>query len=1572
MTPPDSLQLFHPVVRTWFGLRYGRPTPVQQGAWPIIAAGSHLLATAPTGSGKTLAAFLWALDRLMTGAWESGRVRVLYISPLKALNNDIQRNLLEPLGELERAFEEAGVPYRVPRVATRSGDTPSSERQRMVRRPPEILITTPESLNILLTSQGGRSMLEGLETVILDEVHAVVSGKRGTHLVTAVDRLVLLSGEFQRLALSATVRPIEPIARFVAGWRLDRRGDTLAYEPRPIELLEGTSDKRYEVQVDFPNVPPQGAGRATGGVERPTIPIPRARRADPESQPPATEMDPDLLWAQLTRRLKAIVKRNRSTLIFANSRRLAERVAHLINEGEPTDLVYSHHGSLSREIRTTVEEHFKAGKLAGIVATNSLEMGIDIGDLDEVVLLQTPFSIASAIQRIGRAGHAVGEVSRGTFHPLFGRDLIAATVMSRAVADHDLEPIRPVRGALDVLAQVILSMTSAEEWPVDALYEQIRTSEPYHRLSRRHFDLVLEMLAGRYAATRLRELTPRLHWNRLEGTVRARRGATHLLYTSGGTIPDRGYYQLRLQGSLDRIGELDEEFVWERKINDRFALGTQTWRVVQITHQDVIVTPAGGPAGLAPFWRGEVQARDAHLADRLGSFLEWAEGRLSERGREAGSLRRALLSEYPLAENAADTLLQLLEAQRAATGSALPHRRHLLVERVRDPQKATAAATIILHTGWGGRVNRPFALALAAAWEERFGTIVDVTQDDDGVMINAPHEVASAELLDLVPGERIEVLLRARLETSGFFGARFRENAGRSLLLPRAGFARRVPLWLNRQRAKKLLENVAASQDFPVVLETWRTCLQDEFDLEALRARLEELAHGQVEVTDCVTTAPSPFAAGLSWNLTSQLMYEDDRPEGGAGSALGMNLLRDLIDASDLSARVQAEAGEELRAKLQRIAPDYAPRPGVELVEWVKERLLLSALEWDELVDAVARDAGCSRADILAHPEVGERLVALVAEEGSDTDEPQWILALESLRAWWQALAPSLSEADLVGRIRPISSAVESAHETLDLTRLPPSEASSTDVLSHWLSFYPPLPSEELARRLGSEIGTVRAALEPLTEDGSVVEGPLVAGHDEPHLCDAENLERLLRLARRSRQPSLEPIPVDQLPHFLAVHQGIAPQASDVDGLQAALETLFGYSAPAATWESDLLPARLDPYRSSWLDSLMQEGELVWHGTGERKLTFLLHSDLDLLAVWQSPDDSEGTEDESDDPHLDPEATSEGHPNPPADSPSRASDPTLDPAAIERSLIEALGRGAALTVGELARATALRPSDVETGLWRLAWQGRSSNDSFSAVRRGVSRKFQATSPTPRPTSGRGRTRRTRWRGTPPHVGRWMLLPGGASAKDNGEAPGLLENQAAARERARIVLHRYGIVFRSLLSREAPGFRWSDLFPSLRLMELSGEILSGHFFSGISGPQFATRRAVRTLRRGLPEDLIYWMSALDPAAPCGLGLTWTTPPPRRLAGNHLVYQGSRLALVSERRGQRLTFHVPPDHPHLADYLEPLRRLLEAPGQASVEVEEINGEPARESPYRSGLAAHFHLTAGARTLRLWRRY
>jgi len=1499
MTPEQPiLSQFHPLVARWFAERVGRPTDVQAAAWPRIAGGEHVLITAPTGSGKTLTAFLWSINQLVAGRRPAGRTSVLYVSPLKALNNDIQRNLLGPLGELERTFAEAGEPFPPIRVLTRSGDTPQSDRRRMKRRPPEILITTPESLNLLLSSAGGRSILTDLATVILDEIHAVVAGKRGAHLISAVERLVRLSGEFQRIALSATVRPLETVAAFVGGYRVEGDPADPHYEARPVAIVRSGAKKRYDVRVRLPE---------------------QARRIGPEQT----------IWDPLADEFRQIIESNRSTLLFANSRRLVEKLTLWINAGQDRPIAYAHHGSLSREIRLAVERKLKAGELKAIVATNSLEMGIDVGALDEVVLIQSPRSISSAIQRVGRAGHRVGEISRAELFPTHARDCLDAAVLAPAILDQDIEAVRPVRCPLDVLAQVIVSMAGAAVWDIDELYAQLRASWPYHVLGRREFDLVLEMLAGRYAEMRIRELKARVSIDRLDNTVSARPGALRALYTSGGVIPDRGYFHIRHEQTGARIGELDEEFVWEATTGQTFALGTQHWRIRKITHNDVLVAKSNADVTAPPFWRGEQYGRDFHFSERIGLFLREADAHL-----EDADFAERLEREHYMDAPSAGELIALLKKQKAATGCGLPHRWQLLVEHVDAAPGGAPGRQIVLHTLWGARVNRPLATALEAAWEGRFGHRPQIYIDDDALVLMTDHDPPAEEILSLVTAANVEKLLRERMEGSGFFGARFRECAGRALLVTRGEPGRRMPLWLTRVRSQKLLRAVLACEDFPILLEAWRTCLQDEFDLPALRQVLSELEAGTIAWAEARSELASPFAQSLTWQQTNTYMYMTDELGAGASSRLRRDLLQDVVFTPGLRPAVARELVEQFERKRLRLAPGYAPSTPRDLLDWVRERLAMPTGEWERLLDAMASDHGLE-AEAVLEPLAGK----LVRVAPPAAAEPL-IIAAEALprvvRAFWpdgefQAERLTGEAAPVVGQAAAGNEDAAEAEELLSV------------VLGEWLAFYGPGPAQAVAAALGLDRLRLAAALDDLVESRRIVRGRLIEGGGESDICDSENFEILLRLARSAAAPAFEALETDWLPVLLARCQGLIDPGEGPEATLERLERFACLPARAELWEAEILPARLQPYQTAWIDGAIQEGGFHWIGCGEKRVAFCFGEDLELM---RPEGEATGDADEAEPPEAD-----------------GLSDVFHDPA----------GR---YDFPALRAASGLSPAELTGRLWRGAWRGQVTNDSFLALRRGIETDFSVPPAAARPKriSGRrltgrgGRRAFARWRASLPMAGNWLRLPGRVRGDD------LIDAEERKKDRARILLDRYGVVFRELLRREEAGFRWADVFRSLRLMELSGEVLGGCFFHGIAGLQFASRRAYRLLQRGLDGEAVWWVNAADPASVCGLGLEALRGGlPPRLPGNHLVYRGPDLVVVSRRHGSELTIRAEPGDPRLPEYLGFLVHLLTRAFRPvrRIRVETINGGDAADSPHVETMRDLCEVVGDYRAVILYRR-
>ena len=1300
------------------------------------------------------------------------------------------------------------------------------------------------------------------------KIHAVAGSKRGTHLMTAVDRLVPLCGEFQRVALSATIRPLQSIADFIGGYTMAGDPREPVYQKRRVAVIESRAEKKVDVSVCFPE---DAAENLVNGSR----------------------------WPVLADSFREIIRKNRSTLLFANSRRLTEKITRLINELEGEIVAYAHHGSLSKEIRLAVEQNLKNGRLKGIVATNSLELGIDVGQLDQVILIQAPPTVSSAVQRIGRSGHRVGLTSKGLLFPTHGRDFLNAAVIARCVREGRIEPMVPVACPLDVLAQLMLSMTCVEVWDIDRLYAFIRTSYAFHDLSRRQFDLVLEMLEGRYSQSRIRELRPKVSVDRIHNTIQARDGVKMLVYMAGGTIPDRGYYNMRISDTKARIGELDEEFVWERKVGETFALGTQTWRIQNITPNDIEVVPAGGNPGIIPFWKAEPRNRDFSLSEKIGLFLMAADDMIDRRQKD---FQQNLKKEYGMTDAAAEELISFLQRQKAATESDLPHRCHLLIEHFDDPLNRHDSKQVIVHTIWGGRINRPFAMAFAAAWEAAYSYPLETFADDDAILLLLPHAFSANDLFKMVKPDQVESLLRTQLPRTGYFGARFRENAGRALLLPRAGFKKRMPLWMNRLRAGKLLDATSRTTDFPITLETWRTCLQDDFDLENLKMLLDEIETGKIRISQVHSSAPSPFSAGLIWQQTNQHMYEDDTPTvHNTASGISSDLIREIMGDAGRAQIIPASVFNQLQEKLHRIAPDYSPSTPQDLLDWLKERLLIPQPEWDRLLMAMKRDHGLDQKEILSF--LATRAVNLMFPQGN----VPLVCAIEIL----PCLSSAFSLPTGVLQIRPIhpdapkSLTVIEKNIDIVFSKETDSEETPADVfLAGWLSFYGPVAEDFMQAVFGLPAARMAETVTSLLESDQIVRGEFKKETESREICDRENFEILLRMARRARQPVFQALPLDDFPLFLASWQGLTDSGEMTDDLQERLDQLFGLCLPAAAWEENILPARLNSYHSMWLDSLMQSTGLTWFGCGEKKIGFAFEEDLELYVR----------------------------------------------SSVEREPDSRLLPGSAGRFGffDIVNHTGLTSDTVAREIWKQVWEGRLTNDTFLVIRKGILNRFTPEKPISGKKGRRGQF--NRWKTSRPMSGNWHAIGNSTQPSDP------MEQAEIQKDRVRQLFQRYGVIFRELLSKEIPSLGWASLLPTFRLMELSGEIISGQFFEGIHGLQFASHEAFRRLQRNLPQDSIYWMSAVDPASLCGMRLDIAGVDfPPRLATTHLVFHGRRLVLVSRSSGKQLTISVPPDDHNITAYLTCFQIFLTRNFHPArfILVETINKEPAKDSPYAEPL-------------------
>ncbi|MBN1410139.1 MAG: DEAD/DEAH box helicase [Spirochaetales bacterium] len=1362
----NTLGLFNPVIREWMQSVYPSPTDIQTRAWPVIAEGRHALITAPTGMGKTLTAFLWAINQLVTGTWKTGGIRVLYISPLKALNSDIRVNLTEPLTQVRKSFEKKGLTLPAIRVALRSGDTPAYERQKILKNPPEILITTPESLNLLLCSPKARDILCSLKTVILDEIHSIAASKRGAHLLSAVERLVLLSGEFQRIALSATVKPLERIADFVGGFKMSSAGGEIKYMKRPVEIVQSPSRRKMEINVTFPDIPP------------------------------AALID-NSYWPHLALEFRKIIKGNRATLLFVNTRKLSESIAKLVNEGEEEPIAYSHHGSLSKEIRLVVEKRLKRGELKSIVATASLELGIDIGSVDEVVLVQTPPSVSQALQRIGRSGHAVGRTVRGVIFPTHGMDFLEAAIMVRSVLDQDIEEVKPVENPLDVLAQVVLAMAAMEEWDIDELYGFLRTCRSFHTLPRRQFDLVIKMLSGEYSATRIAELNPRISVDRLENTVKGRRSVLTLLYHSGGTIADRGYFDMRLRGTGEKIGDLDEEFVWERRVGHTFSLGTQNWKITDMDHKTVHVVPYGGQALVTVFWKGERGNRDTHFSLKIASFLEEWQDRF-----EQEDFAALLKSDCRFSDIAVKQLVGFLKRHVVLLKTGVPHRHHIVIEHFDDPVYKTKTPKILIHTLWGARINVPYAYAIARAWEEKMGYPLETVADDNSIILMLAHEFNREILLSLVDSGSLMALLRKKLETTSFFGSRFRENAQRSLLIPRASFSNRMPLWLTRLRSKKLLDSVMQYDDFPVLVETWRGILNEDFDLSMLNTFLNELHEGRIKCSEAFSTAPSPFAGSAVFRQTDKHMYQDDTPFYTKSSRLSGSLIEEVARSKDLRPEIGEDIVELFEKKVKRTMPGYGPRDSRELLDFVKERVIIPLTEWENLVDASARERNLNRADIT------EDIAGKIVRISLPSSAIPCVLAVETVPVILSALSLSLENVviDTLNGKSPEKALQEIRR--LKSSGILSDGPDAGEIVLTFLRAYGPVPPEFVTRIFGIENDLLMELLAPvLASDDVVVDGD--------RICLASNLEKLLRMKRASHRSAVKPVGREYFQLFLSAYHSLIRKEDGMEGFKKVLERNFGIPLPAELWESDVFPCRLRGYRRPELDALLESTGLVVYGSASRKLGFCLQDDYEII---REPAESQG------------------------------GDTFLKLFAFE---------GKTVSFWDLKDSSGLDSGELTGLIWELFWNGLVSTREYDLLRKGMAFGFEGEEL----FKGSGRRKKLsydRWAASRPVAGSFFRLPDGIVPSDR------LEEQDIVRNRIELLLDRYGILIKEVLAAEIPLFHWGSIMRTLQILELSREIETGYFIEGYSGPQFASREALALLKECTGEKGMYVINAADPA------------------------------------------------------------------------------------------------------------
>ncbi|WP_300682913.1 DEAD/DEAH box helicase [Nocardioides sp.] len=1443
---PDVLASFSAPTRAWFEASFAAPTPAQVGAWEAIGAGRHALVVAPTGSGKTLSAFLWSLDRLLTTAppeEERLRCRVLYISPLKALAVDVERNLRAPLAGIRHTAEREGTAVADVRVGVRSGDTPAGDRRALTAHPPDILITTPESLFLMLTSQA-REALRGVETVILDEVHAVAGSKRGAHLALSLERLdALLPQPAQRIGLSATVRPTEEVARFLGG-------------AAPVEIVAPPAAKTWELDV----VVPVEDMTAPGGLE--------AEDPDAPGHDPVRTAS---IWPHVEERVVDLIQTHTSTIVFANSRRLAERLTARLNEiateraavEDEVVIARAHHGSVSKEQRTQIEDDLKRGRLPAVVATSSLELGIDMGAVDLVVQIESPPSVASALQRVGRAGHQVGEVSHGVLFPKHRGDLAQTAVVVARMRTGAIESLAVPANPLDVLAQQIVAITALETWEVEELYDLVRRSAPFSNLPRSAYDATLDLLSGLYPSDEFAELRPRLVYDRVTGTLTGRPGAQRLAVTSGGTIPDRGMFGVFLvgEGQGRRVGELDEEMVYESRVGDIFALGATSWRIQEITADRVLVTPAPGVPGRLPFWKGDSLGRPVELGEAIGAFtrdlVALPEAEALSRARDDG-----------LDAWAADNLLAYLHEQAEAT-RVLPSDTQIVLERFRDE---LGDWRLVLHSPYGMPVHAPWALAISARLRERYGIEAPAVAADDGIVIRFPDtdaEPPSAEIVVFDPDE-LAALVTAEVGGSALFASRFRECAARALLLPRRDPGRRSPLWQQRQRAAALLEVAARYPTFPIVLEAVRECLHDVYDLPALLGLMRRIERRELTLTDVESAAPSPYARSLLFGYVAQFMYEGDAPiaeRRAAALTLDQGLLAELLGRAELRELLDPEVLAEVEAELQRLAPGRRARGLEGVVDLLR---LLGPLTTAE-VTARCEDGGAVAAWL--HDLTEARRVVEVRVGGVDA---------------WAVIEDVARLRDGLGV--PVPPGTPSAFTD-------PVADPLADLVSRFARTHGPFTTEDVAGRLGLGVAVVRHTLGRLAAAGRVLEGEFRPAGSGAEWCDAEVLRTLRRRSLARLRHEVEPVPPDALGRFLPPWQSVADAHPDgrgsggsrgLHGIDAVLDVvtqLAGYAVPASALESFVLPARVRDYEPAFLDELMAGGEVLWagHGTlpggdGWISLHLAEEASLTLPVPTALSETDEGT-------------------------------------ARADAVIQVLAGGGGFFFRQVLDGVAdltgsHSEADLSATLWSLVWAGTLSNDTLAplrAITRAGTRTLGRAAPRRRgPSRARIAPRPGRMpmrAGLPETAGRWTLLPS-VETDPTRRAHAMAEH----------LVERHGVLTRGAVQSERVPGGFAAAYKVLGAFEETGRARRGYFVEGLGAAQFSTVGGVDRLRTFAEPVLgtsaspqVVVLAATDPANPYGAALAWPEGSghrPGRKAGAVVVLVDGRLVLYVERGAKTL--------------------------------------------------------------------
>jgi len=1533
------LDLFHSSVREWFAASFQSPTRPQELGWPAIARGESTLILAPTGSGKTLTAFLWCLNRLMfePPPPPKQRCRVLYVSPLKALAVDVERNLRAPLAGVTNAARATATTIHVPEIAIRTGDTPATERARFGREPADILITTPESLFLLLTSNA-RERLTSVDTVIVDEIHALVPSKRGAHLALSLERLEVLRSvgaglppspkasadhrsvggggqtrprPLQRIGLSATQRPLDEVARFLGGAELRRKpraatkprkrtvhaveeietelheefaGDDKAPTYRPVTIVNAADRKPLRLTIEVPVEDMARPDRSDRSV--------RSGRSDRSVR--SAENAPNVsIWSSIYPRLLGLIHAHHSTLIFVNSRRLAERLAGALNElaGEP--LVRSHHGSLARAARSEVEDLLKAGRIKALVATSSLELGIDMGAIDLVVQIEAPPSVASGLQRVGRSGHQAGATSEGIIFPKFRGDLVACAAVTRAMHEGRVESTRYPRNPLDVLAQQIVAMAGVEGWDINDLFARVRCAAPFADLSMRMFEGVLDMLSGRYPSDEFAELRPRVTWDRVHGTIAGREGAKRVAIVNAGTIPDRGLYGVFLAGADRpvRVGELDEEMVFESQVGETFTLGASTWRIEEITHDRVLVSPAPGEPGKMPFWHGDREGRPIELGYAIGKLIR------DLRGISRPAAIERLVRDHDLDALAAENLLRYLDDQ-AASG-AIPDDRTIVIERCLDE---LGDWRVCLLSPLGSRIHAPWAMAATAHIRNRTGMDVEVMWGDEGFVVRFPDVETPPDPALLIPDvEDAESLVLRQLGSTSLFAARFRETAARALLLPRRRPGMRTPLWQQRKRAADLLAVAARFGSFPALLETYREILRDHFDMPALVDTLRKIGTRTLRVATIDSRVPSPFAASLLFSYVANYIYDGDAPlaeRRAQALSVDQAQLRELLGDAELRELLDADAVAALEAQLQHLDDKYKARTKDGLHDLL---LRIGDLSLDEI------EARTVVGDVPAtmHTLENERRVVSLPIAGT-----RRYAAVEDVARYRDALGVPL----------PVG---------LPEALLEPVRDPAGDLALRYARSHGPFTAREFAARYGLGVGVATALLLQLTAASKIIEGEFRPGGTEREWIDPDVLRSLRRRSLARLRQEIESVDIEALGRFLVSWHGIGSGRRGLEALLDAIEQLQGAAVPASVLEREVLPARVDDYTPAMLDTLMSAGEVVWVGLeplGEHDGRVALYL-TDHMGRLRPP--------------FAPRPELEG----------RAGDIVDYLREHGASFFAAIHDG---TGGGF-------PNETVDALWSLVWQGRVTNDTVQPLR-----AYTRTEDARAVKRHRGAPFRSRRLVPPRAEGRWSLVEPARQVASRDRGPATEWAAAMAQQ----LLARHGVITRETVAAESIAGGFSAVYQVLKAMDDAGRVRRGYFVAGLGAAQFAMPAALDLLRsmRDAPEESrTVLMAATDPANPYGALVKWpdiagaesTTDVatagrgPTRTAGALVVLVDGHAAAYLRRGERELLLFLPAAEPLRSRVAREVARMLlhlaaTREGRRGMLIAEINGAPATAHP------------------------